>query len=67
MALVDLERAGRVTGTETKVRFGIAGAASFCLEALRAVLARDLDAMFNVCNTWVLTNDRLVDIAYVNR
>ena len=33
-------------GAETKLRFGTAGAATFCFEARRAVLAKDLDAMF---------------------
>ena len=50
MALLDLERAGRVTGTETKLRFATAGAAIFCLEALRAVLARVLEAILDEYN-----------------
>lgn len=42
-----LARAGRVTGAETKLRFGTAGAATFCLVARRAVRAKDLEAMFD--------------------
>ena len=44
-ALVDLETAGRLAGAETKLRFGTAGAATFCFEARRAVRANDLDAI----------------------
>ena len=44
-ALVDLETTGRLAGAETKLRFGTAGAATFCFEARRAVRAKDLDAI----------------------
>jgi len=44
-ALVDRDTTGRLAGAETKLRFGTAGAATFCFEARRAVRANDLDAI----------------------
>ena len=44
-AFGDLETTGLVAGVETKLRFGTAGAATFCLEARRAVRANDLEAI----------------------
>lgn len=47
IALADLETAGRVTGAVMKLRFGMAGAATFCLEALRAVRANVFEAILD--------------------
>ena len=45
-ALVDRETTGLLTDAEMKLRFGTAGAATPCFEALRAVLAKVFEAMF---------------------
>ena len=59
-ALVDRDTTGLQEGAETKLRFATAGAAIFCFEARRAVLAKDLEAMFTLITSQTFQSRSLV-------